>query len=346
MRSSGLTIMGTCPSFRYGQTSHAFLESVRTATARAESHGWSSLLIYSDHRQIDPWILAQILLSTTSKLTPLIALQPLYMHPFAAAKSIASLSLLYDRPININFVSGGLPRDLETFCDSLPHDERYDRIVEYGAIMRHILFEKTPLTFLGRYYRVRSLQLQPWPALKSHCVPTLTISGSSPAGLAAARQLGARAIQYLRPPNDYDGVVFSPELQYGARVGIVSRPKTSDAWEVARERYPADASGAEIRKYFTKISDSAWVRELGRSGNSPQESPYWLGPYNNNQASCPFLVGDISEVAAALSGYIRMGLRTFLVENPPTDEDAIYINETFKVAEALAKSEAEMARPG
>lgn len=343
MRASPVTIIGTCPSFRYGQSTLEYIQCLKTAMARAEAHGWSSLLIYSDHRQIDPWVIAQILLSMTMKLTPLVALQPLYMHPFTAAKMIASLSLLYDRPVNVNFVSGGLPRDLETFCDPCTHDERYERIIEYGDIMRHILFEKAPLTFTGRFYRVRSLHLQPWPALKAHCAPMLTISGSSPAGLAAARKLGARAIQYLRPPGEYEGVAFPSELQYGTRVGIISRPKASEAWQAARDRYPENPVGVEIRKYFTRISDSAWVRELSRGVAASEGHPYWLGPYNNDQAGCPFLVGDMSEVAAALAGYIRMGLRTFLVEAPPTDEDAAYITETFRVAAALANSEAEMS---
>lgn len=337
MPASTLTIIGTCPMFQANQSAGEYLQAVKTTVLRAEEQGWSSMLIYSDHAQVDPWLVANILLGHTKRLTPLVALQPLYMHPFTAAKLIASLSLLYDRPVNINFISGGHPRDLETFCDNCSHDERYTRIVEYGTIMKHILCDKRALTYSGRFYNVEALQLRQLPSLQPQCVPMLTMSGSSEAGLDTARKLGARAIQYLKPYKDYGGVTFSPELQYGTRVGIISRETPQEAWSIARQRYPVDADGAALRDYFQTVSDSVWVRELGRvKGGADGQHPYWLGPYKNNQAACPFLVGDKSTVATELAGYIKMGLRTFLVENATDDEDACYITETFRLAEERA----------
>jgi alkanesulfonate monooxygenase len=332
------TIIGTCPAYNTNQTVDEYLQGIKTTMLCAEQNGWSSMLIFSDNSQIDPWIVANTLLSVTNRLTPLVALQPLYMHPFSAAKLIGSLSLLYDRPVNINFVSGGFPRDLVTFCDKHSHDERYERVSEYGAIMKHLLCEKRPLTFHGRYYNVESLQLPQWLLLKAHCIPMLTISGSSAAGLAMARKLGARAIQYLKPHTEYDAVGFSPDLQYGARVGIISRETSEEAWNIARKRYPADPEGAEVREYFQTISDSVWVKELGQVKRTPAGHPYWLDPYKNGQTSCPFLVGDKNTVAKELAGYMHMGLRTFLVENAADSEDATHITEALRLAGEKAQS--------
>jgi alkanesulfonate monooxygenase len=167
----------------------------------------------------------------------------------------------------------------------------------------------------------------------------LTMSGSSAAGLSAARTLGARAIQYLKPYEDYEGVGFPPDLQHGTRVGIISRDSADEAWRIARQRYPADSDGAELREYYQQVSDSVWVRELARIKGSRQGQPYWLGPYKNNQASCPFLVGAKETVAAALAGYIRLGLTTFLVETPTDDEDASYITETLRLAAEQARND-------
>jgi len=64
-------------------------------------------------------VIANVLLGATRELTPLVALQPLYMRPFSAAKVIASLHLLHGRQISINFVSGGFPRDLEHFATGI-----------------------------------------------------------------------------------------------------------------------------------------------------------------------------------------------------------------------------------
>jgi alkanesulfonate monooxygenase len=334
MASSGLTLIGSCPSLRNGQSAQHYLDNVRRAALLAERAGWTSVLVYSNHTEIDAWIVAQTVLSMTTTLSPLVALQPLYMHPFAAARSVASLSLLFDRPVNINFVSGGLPRDLETFCDTLSHDERYERIVEYGSIMRHMLFEKTPLTFEGKFYKIDSLLLRPFPAPNADCRPMFTMSGSSDAGMAAARKLNARAIQYLRPYSEYRNRSMPTGLKLGARIGIISRPTSERAWQVANERFPQDPVGIQMRKYFLSVSDSEWVKELGRSATLPDGHPYWLGPYMNNKSSCPFLVGKDTDVAAELAGYISLGLTTFLVESPADHEDAEFITAAFGLAQA------------
>lgn len=336
MAISGLTLIGTCPSLGHRQSARDYLEDVRKAATLAERQGWAAVLIYSNHTQIDPWVVAQAVLGMTTTLSPLVALQPLYMHPFAAARSVASLSLLFERPVNINFVSGGLPRDLETFCDTLSHDERYERIVEYGTIMQHILFEKTPLTFDGKFYKVHSLLLQPFPAPKPHCKPIFTMAGSSNASIAAARKLNARAIQYLKPCSEYRNASMPEGLQLGARIGIISRPTSAGAWQVATERFPEDPVGIQMRKYFLGISDSVWVQELGRATTLPEGHPYWLGPYNNNQVSSPFLVGKDTDVASELAGYIKLGLTTFFVESPVDHADAEFITEAFELAHAKA----------
>lgn len=338
MSSLKLTIVGTCPLYENGTNPSEYLNKIQTAASRAENQGWTALLVYSDHQQIEPWLAANFLLSLTKKISPLVAVQPLYMHPFSVARMVSSLSLIYERPIHLNFVSGGFPRDLETFCDEHTHDERYDRVTEYATIIRTLLSARTPCSFTGKYYQVEGLQLNLGRDLPAHYAPLFTMSGSSPAGLAAARRLKARAIQYLRPSHDYSGVTLSSELQYGARLGMVVRETSEEAWSAARARYPDSPIGQEIRDYFVSVSDSVWVKELGKDVQVPPGHPYWLGPYKNFQAACPFLVGSKQIVAFELAGYIEMGLRTFLIEDPETDEEAEQITSTFELAEQIVTS--------
>jgi alkanesulfonate monooxygenase len=162
------------------------------------------------------------------------------------------------------------------------------------------------------------------------------MSGSSPAGLAAAKKIGAIAIQYLKPSFSYNGVTLPSGSEYGARVGIIARETAELAWASAEKRYPESSDGTSIRNYYIKVSDSFWVKELGQTINVPEGHPYWLGPYKNNQAACPFLVGSRRNVASELAAYIAMGIRTFLIEKPENTEDADEISETFKMAQHLA----------
>lgn len=73
---------------------------------------------------MDPWILSQYVLAHSRTLSPLVALQPACMHPHPAAKIIASLPFLHQRPIYLNLVAGGFKKELEALGDTTPHDER------------------------------------------------------------------------------------------------------------------------------------------------------------------------------------------------------------------------------
>ena len=335
MTSSEITVIGACPSFGDDMTGIEYLEKIKTSATRSERYGFSAMLVYSDHQQFDPWLAANYLMSFTKKISPLIAVQPLYMHPFTVAKSVASLSLIHDRPVHLNFISGGFPHDLEAFCDTVAHDQRYDRVGEYGEIVRSLLSTKRPLTYRGHYYQVDGLHLQIAAGMKSDCASIFTVSGSSAAGMAVAKRLKARAIEYLRPVHHYNGISRPEGVEYGTRLGIISRQSTEEAWAVARNRYPDDELGREVRQYYTRVSDSVWVKELGSEVVVPEGHPYWLGPYSNGQASCPFLIGAREDVASELVGYLKMGLRTFLVEDPLTDEDASDIRNDFTMAEEV-----------
>jgi alkanesulfonate monooxygenase len=81
------------------------------------------------------------------------------------------------------------------------------------------------------------------------------------------------------------------------------------------------------------------VKELSALKPAPGAQTYWLGPFKNYQAACPFLVGSVEAVAAELAGYIRLGLRTFLLEHPRDDEDADQMSSVFQLAGKIANEQ-------
>src|SRR2546427_5863052 len=119
------------------------------------------------------------------------------MHPYTVAKMMATLSHLYGRRIDLNMVAGGFKNDLLALNDETPHDARYERLVEYTSIILQLLAGAGPVTFRGRFPAVTNLTLVPKldPALS----PRVTGSGSSEAGLAAARVLNGLSGKYSGP---------------------------------------------------------------------------------------------------------------------------------------------------
>ncbi len=292
-------------------------------------------MIYSDNSLLDPWLVAQVIIENTTTLCPLVAVQPIYMHPYTVAKMAASFGHLYGRRIYLNMIAGGFKNDLIALDDATPHDERYDRLREYTAIIRDLLAGAAPVSYEGKFYRVNQLKLT--PPLPSTLMPGIFISGSSEAGLACAKAIGATAIKYPKPASE-ESDALDGGIEYGIRLGIIARAIGDDAWTIGRARFPEDRKGQITHQLAMKVSDSVWHRQLSDLGER-KDSPYWLAPFQNYKSFCPYLVGSYDEVAEELARYIGLGHRTFILDIPPSREELKHARIGFQKALEIADGE-------
>ena len=68
-----------------------------------------------------------------------------------------------------------------------------------------------------------------------------------------------------------------------------------------------------------KVSDSQWHKQLSElAATEPVdgENPYWLGPFENYNTFCPYLVGSYDAVSAEVARYIGLGFKTFILDIP------------------------------
>src|SRR5258707_6522786 len=284
-------IFTTCPPI--GNTPSAeYSKAVADAARWSEKWGCAGILVYTDNSQVDPWLVSQIIVQETKHLAPLIAVQPVYMHPYTVAKMVSSLSVLHGRRLYLNMVAGGFKNDLAALNDLTPHDERYARLVEYTTIIQSLLRTAGPVSFEGRYYKVTNLKLT--PPLPADLLPGVLLSGSSEAGLDVARQLGATAVEYPKPPGEYEAASPANLASSGIRIGVISRSAEKEAWSVARERFPEDRKGQLTHQLAMKVSDSSWHRKLSELGNTGlgAENPYWLVPVQHFKGTRPYLGGN------------------------------------------------------
>jgi alkanesulfonate monooxygenase len=90
----GISIYTTCPP---PANSHGPRHAARVAEiARwSDEAGCDGILVYTDNANLDPWAVAQRVIDATTQLAPLVAVQPVYTHPYTVAKKVATLSYLY-----------------------------------------------------------------------------------------------------------------------------------------------------------------------------------------------------------------------------------------------------------
>jgi alkanesulfonate monooxygenase len=324
-----LEIFATCP--QSSQVSKEdYLKNVADVARWSEQYGCKGILVYTDNSLVDAWLVSQLVIQNTTSLCPLVAVQPVYMHPYTVAKMVASYGYLFNRRIYLNMVAGGFKNDLTALNDTTPHDRRYDRMIEYVHIIKELLANPNGISFEGEFYKVDKLKMT--PPLPPELIPGIFVSGSSEAGLVAAKAMGATAVKYPKPPGEYENEPPDEMMDSGVRVGIITREDEDEAWRIAHERFPQDRKGELTHQLAMKVSDSVWHKQLSDLGKTVENNPYWLVPFQHYKTFCPYLVGNYSKVALELARYINLGFHTFILDIPPNEEELYHIGTVFKHA--------------
>lgn len=223
--SHGLKIYLTCPPSNQAQP-HEYLRRVQDIARSSEDAGCEGILVNTGDGPFDPWLVSQAIIHATTRLCPLIAIQPAYMHPYSVARMIASLAFFHGRRLCLNMVA-------EEFKNGSAADHGcYASLIEYTTIIQRLVRSPDPVTFEGRHYRVANLKLT--PALPAELVPGVFVSGASEEGVEAARQLGATPLDAPKPSPDYAAGELQDARGRGIRIGIVARANDEEARRIAR----------------------------------------------------------------------------------------------------------------
>jgi alkanesulfonate monooxygenase len=337
--AEALEVFATAPQSK-DWSADDYHRQVANVARWSEEAGCKGILVYTDNSIADPWLVSQIIIQSTERLCPLVAIQPIYLHPYSVAKMISSYGFLHNRRVYLNMVAGGFSNDLAALNDRTPHDRRYDRLIEYTLIIKQLLANNGPVSFKGDFYQTENLRLA--PTLPAGLFPGIFVSGSSEAGLAAARAIGALAVQYPQPADEYEKSPPPADLTCGIRVGIIARERAPEAWRVAQDRFPKDRKGELTHQLAMKVSDSVWHKQLSEMGadrraelseqSTDEENPYWLVPFQNSKTNCPYLVGSYERVAQEITRYMGVGYQTLILDIPPNQEELAHINLVLKQA--------------
>ena len=178
-----------------------------------------------------------------------------------ASKMVASCAHFHGRQMYLNMVAGGFRNDLLALNDTTPHDDRYVRMVEYTSIMRKLLEGPNPVSFEGKYYRVDNLKMT--PPVPAHLFPGILSSGSSDAGMEAARNIEATPVKYPKPPGEEENYREIHPSGVGNQGGNhrTRVPRTKPGGSPGRDSRK-NGKGQLMHELATKVSDSVWHKQL------------------------------------------------------------------------------------
>jgi alkanesulfonate monooxygenase len=304
-----------------------YIDELMRVARFSERNGLEGPLLFAGNDTlVEPWSMAQHILAQTAKISPLIAVNPLYMHPFTVAKFVSSFALLYHRKVYLNMITGTATSDLVGLGEQRSHEERYSRLGEFILILRQLLASTRPVTFNGTYYATNNLQLRPGmaPAL----MPEFLIAGQSDDARRVATQTGCLMMQML-PPNLEQGI-SAP----GVNFGIFARQERGQARREAKQLFQDCVEKRELLKYTMENTDSVWKRRLNEAGQNGElhKNGYWLLPFLTYQSDCPYLVGSYAEIGTTLRRFSEMNVGTIILDVVADEQ------ELEHVCKALASS--------
>lgn len=282
----------------------------------ADASDVTGVLIFTGNDiPIEPFVLAQTILERSTTLSPLVAVNPIYHHPYSVARMVSSFHALYGRQTYLNLVTGASVRHLESLGDRLGHDERYDRLTEFAQVVRSLLRTRGVTTFEGRFYKLLGAQLA--QRLPGSAEPTFLIAGESAASRRCAAEIAAIRISMLGGPSPETG-----PAEAGVHFGLVARSDETAAIDAAQHIFADNGQGAELHEVALQFSDSEWKHRLDRQARSePSSASRWMIPFRTGRADCPYVVGDHARVAGAIAGLVKEGRTTFILDVPPTAAD-------------------------
>jgi alkanesulfonate monooxygenase len=324
-----------------------FRTRLTTTASRSERAGWSGMLIPHNMHEVDPWMVTGYVGSVTDTLIPLLAVQPACTPPHTAAACASAYATLYGRPLYFNLVAGARDDEMHRIGDHLSHDQRYERLRQYGRILRALLMGEVVDT-ASDYYEYRKFRLEPRPEVLQQC--KIFVAGSSPASLRVATDVADVIVSHPVPYPEWREKFLQPLLasgysgELGILIGIVCRPRRDEAWQVATDRFPESWISRQETLLKTR-SQNVWAQDLAHravaEGNTPApaEHPdcYWLGAFRSGRSSAPFLVGTYADVGRKLGEYADSGVSHVLLSGSYDDDDDFgHIGEGIRLTAATS----------
>jgi alkanesulfonate monooxygenase len=308
----------------------SYVEELMRIASFCDFNGFAGILLFTGNDVfIEPWSMAQHILAHTSKSSPLIAVNPAYMHPFTVAKLVSSFALLYERKVYLNMVTGTAVSDLRSLGEQYSHEDRYERLGEFICVVRELLAATRPLSFKGKFYATNNLQLR--PRLPAALMPEFLIAGQSDAAHRVSRQMGCIMMQML-PPNLEEGIAAA-----GVNFGIFTRPTRGQARREAKLLFRDSLENRELLKYTMENTDSVWKRRLNEAGQTGElhENGYWLLPFLTYQADCPYLVGSYADIGARLRRFAEKNVGTIILDVVAEEKELQHVCKALALSGAF-----------
>lgn len=284
--------------------------------------GFAHTLITVGDKRIDPWTIAQACLT---KLNPIVAVNPLYIHPVETAKRVVALQKLYGTTVSLNLVTGSFFNEMKSVGDELNLEQRSQRLKDYHSILSELLKGKIS-NIKSDFYSLSGAEIYP---KADQTEVKYFVSGT-----LVEHFKENSLVYYLRNIKPIKQMPAASNSNSGVALGICARATREDAIEAVKKVYPEDRRGSMLFEMALSNKETPWNEWLRE--NLPKHEndfSYYLNPMKNYWSAAPFLVDSYEGVAQSIQNYLKLGYTFFVLDYAP--EESQHIKEVLKIFHSL-----------
>lgn len=308
------------------QDDNAYIENVRDYANKIKKEFFSYSLITVGNNRVDPWVLAQALMSESIEFSPLIAVNPYYQHPLQIIKKISTLQTLYKNEMALNLIPGAFENEMKALNESTSFEQKQNRLHEFSMVLKGYLKDKKELSYQGKSYQLNSARI--YPPLNDKKV-NLFFSGMGQSENAGNED--SYFVQNIKPLSE---MIPASHKHQGLIMGICARPTTEQAFDDLKKLYPDNRQGQMLYEIAVHNDDTPWNVWIKKKLNeaSMDSVDFNLRPIKNFWSPTPFIVGSYDEVTTTLMKYLDLGYEYFILDFHP--EDFPHVEECIKRIQA------------
>ena len=335
---------GVVSNFRVGDP-FTYIDYLGQIARTAELSGFGGVLLVNAPTGEEPWTVSSLLARETKTLRFITAFHPAHLSPWNAVQMAATYQRATGNRLVWNIINGGSEVIQRQVGDFVPHDQRYERALEWLDVVKGYWDNET-FSHEGKYYRADGGGRR--GPLKKAELPLICTAGSS----EAARELGAKHADYYlmraEPPHVIAELIQDVQarakkynrhpLRFGLSIDVIARPSDGEAFAEARRFFDLGlASGASKARAANAGLRSA--RKLGYehdySGKAEGTAfdDFFIHPniwsgfgFIGIPPGCA-IVGSYENVVARIRDYNQVGVELFFLAGYPHLEESLRLGE-------------------
>jgi alkanesulfonate monooxygenase len=303
-----------------------------------EQSGFDRVLIAHSSSSPDGFVLADQVLSRTTRLAVLLAHRPGFLAPTLAARSYATLDAFHPGRIALHVITGGDDADQRRDGDFTDKVTRYARTDDFLTVVRKEWESSEPFDHEGEFYRVA----QGWSSVRPERPIPVYFGGASE---DAIRVGGKHADVYAFWGEPLAGIaeriaqVRAAAAPYGRspRFSVSLRPIVADTEEAAWKRADEVLEQAQAKAGSPTVGNfrgldhsqqkgSQRLLEVAAKGDV-HDKRLWtaVAKVTGAAGNSTSLVGSYEQVADSLLDYVDLGVSTLLIRGfSPLADAAAY----------------------